>query len=157
MRDDLNPYAAPTSEDVPKPGGDLPTVELFTPKQVGIAAFLASAAAGTALIAVNEWRLGRRQRGVLALLAGAGFLALIVAITEVAPQVPGVPISAGGAVAAYFAAKSMFGKEVEDHVLRGIPRASGGAAVGWALMGLAGGLAVIFGVSFVFEVARLVL
>lgn len=152
MSDDLNPYAAPTAEDVPQATGDRPGVRLFTPKQVGFASFLASAAAGAALIAVNEWKLGRRPRAIWALIGGAGFFALVVASTFVAPDIPGFPIGGASAVAMYYAAKSMSGAEVAEQALQGTPAASNGVAVGWAVMGLLGGLAVILVTAFVLGV-----
>ncbi len=151
MSDDLNPYAAPTTEDVPQASGVGSGVTLFTPKQVGVTSFLASAAAGAALIAVNEWKLGRQSRAIWSLVGGAAFLALVVASTFVAPDIPGFPLGAASAVAMYYAAKSMSGAEVEEQALRGFPPASNGVAVGWAVMGLLGGLAVIVVTAFVFE------
>jgi len=150
MSDDLNPYAAPTTRDVPQPSGDPSSVELFTPKQVGFASFIGSAAAGAALAAVNEWKLGRQQRAIWTLLGGVVFLVLIVASTFVAPDIPGFPIGVASAVAMYYVAKALSGADVDDHLSRGIPSASNGVAIGWAVMGLLVALAIIFALSFVF-------
>ena len=153
MRDEVNPYAPPTAQAFPQASGDQSVAPLFTPKQVGIASFLASVMAGAALIAVNESRLGRGQRGVWVLLGAAGFLVLLIGTTFVAPDLPGFPLGAAGAVAAYYTAKSMFGEEVEEQARRGIAPAKGSAALGWGLLGLLGAVAVMVGAAIAFELA----
>lgn len=130
MEQELNPYAAPGSEA--QPGAGDGSVELFTPSQVAWASFLASVGAGVALIAVNERRLGRGLRGFWVALPAAVFLGLGVFVDSM----PALVTGGGGALVMYLAARSMFGEDVAEHLQQGGKRATGGAAVGWAILGM---------------------
>lgn len=75
-----NPYQAPAasggplSEDAPR---------LFTPKQIGVAAFLGSAAAGGALLGLNAWRLRKPMHAIGYGLVG---VALVTVLMFVVPD-----------------------------------------------------------------------
>lgn len=149
MEQELNPYAPPGSESEPTPGHGAPTVELFTPSQVAWASFLASVGAGVALITINERRLGRGNRGLWVLLPALGILCVAVFVESM----PSLVIGGGGALVMYLSARSMFGEDVDEHFRKGGPRATGGAAVGWALLGMLLALALIFALAFAAELA----
>lgn len=116
---------------------------MFTLSQVAWASFLASAGAGVALIAINERRLGRGNRGLWAVVPALAIVGLVFV-----DSLPSFLVGVVGTAAMYLTARAMFGADLDEHLRRGGRRCTGGSAVGWALLGVAGTLASIFILAF---------
>ena len=150
MPETPNPYSAPAHEADDEEVVASPGVALFTPKQVGVASFFGSAMAGGLMLAINDWRQGRSQRGLVIVAVAAVVLALTVVVANWIPSLPSAGFAAGLTGATYSAALSLRGKPEPAP-----PGASTGSAFGVGALGLVVGLSVVFGTLFALEGGRL--
>jgi hypothetical protein len=143
------PYAALPVPPVPTE--PKPPYALYTHKAVGLATFFGTPIAGTALMAMNYSRLGRKRLAWWAI--GLGLLGTIVtfAIAMVVPTSWPLPLQLVPALVGLFAvmaiAESLQGKDVKQHVRRGGDNASMWKATGIGLISLVVVLGVFVGLS----------
>jgi hypothetical protein len=120
-----------TSPEAPLPPG----YRLYSPAQVALASLFGAPLAGGILLYLNQRRLGRARPG-LALLAGLGLTAAMVAIAWPLPDVATRGIPLAGVLATWQTAKAWQGEAHAAHLAaRGVPGSSWRAAgVGLAAM-----------------------
>ena len=149
-------YETPASR--PGEAARLPGAEvaLFTSQQIALATFFGSALAGSALLGLNELRLGRPQAGALSLLFGVFGTAALVALALVAPE--GAPVSHIFGIATILLLRAIAEKRqgafVGAHLAAGGKKASSWAAFGVGVVGLVLIFVPVFVVAFALELVR---
>jgi hypothetical protein len=100
-----------------------PEYRLFDAGAVGLAAFIASPVAGTILMAVNYFRLGKTGRGVLAVTFGMIATALLILIrwnwNTLLGRLGALALLTLFIICTWQIAKNVQGKAVEEHTARG--------------------------------------
>lgn len=121
--------ATPPPSD-PPPTAAPEDLTLFSPGQIGIAAFLGSAMAGAILLASNFWKLQNDKAAWVSLILG--FLATAAVAVVVILTPPGVKLSLGLAMGAafYFGSNYLQGSAVAQHM-----RGGGRQGSMWAVWG----------------------
>ena len=150
-RNDLNPYAAPPtgvvaddlSVDTGRPSA--PGYKLFSVGAIVLATFLGSPVAGTVLMAINYWRLGRRSAAWISIAAGVLATALIIAVAAALPEeTPNSPFIIAQLLGMYFAARGLQESLISQH-----RHAFGRLASMWAAVGISLLVAVPLGLVLV--------
>src|SRR5262249_42679581 len=134
------PDAAPGMDWLPlmsETAAPRPNYRLFSPGKAALAGFLGGPFAGGIVAAISLWRLGQRQRGLLALILGTGLLALWVGAcvvwNEAADRVPNILVWGVGMAFSYLVAHVAYSKAYAAFIeQRGTP-SSGLAAAGLGL------------------------
>jgi len=149
---DQNPYQAPQAMALPvEAGPDAPRYELYSPQQVGLAAFLGAPIAACWFIAHNYRNLGNRQASSLWLLGGMIATVALLAICFYLPDgFPNQLIPITYVFALLYATRKLQGEAVARHLTAGGRLGSWWAVVGVGLMCLVSIIAVIFGIVFAF-------
>jgi hypothetical protein len=125
----------------------IPNYRLFDMTSIGIAAFLGSPIAATALMAINYRRLGRPRAAVIALASGiVGTAAAMLAATLFVSS-SAVSSAAAAALFAvtYQTIKGIQGPVIAQHLNQGGSRSSRWAAFGISVATCVALLAVVFG------------
>jgi hypothetical protein len=143
-----NPYAppkAPVSDVTTGDGRPVASeVPLYSPNQVGVAAFLASAFAGAWLMAANFRALGQPVKARNALWAGLGATILTIALGFILPdKFPNVVLPLGVTFAIRAMAERYFTAELKEHLDAGGEQRSWWRVVGISLLIVT----VLFGVA----------
>lgn len=136
----------------------IPNFRLFDMTSIGIATFVGSPIAGTALMAINYRRLGRPRAAVIALASGiVGTAAAMLAATFF---VSSSAVSSAGAAAlfavTYQTIKGIQGPAIERHLDQGGSRSSRWAAFGISVVICAALAATVFGGVFAYVVGSMV-
>ena len=136
----------------------IPSYRLFDMTSIGIASFIGSPIAGTALMAINYRRLGRPKAAVIALASGiVGTAAAMVAATFFASSAPVSSVGAATLFAAtYQTIKAIQGPAIERHLNAGGSRSSRWAAFGISIVVCAALVAAVFGGVFAYMVGSAV-
>ena len=129
------PTAAPTSP--------APTYKLYSPGQIGLAAFLGTPLAAAILVYRDLKRLGDPLRARNALLLGLGTTAMLMVLAFTLPDAIGRPLPGIFAVAYWQLAKGQVGPRFQAHLVARGAKESGWAAAGVALLVAVGVAAVI--------------
>jgi len=119
----------------------IPPYTLFDSTSVAIATLLGSPVAGTALMALNYQRLGKKNSAIAALAIGIAATGIAIAFGDRVPTYATTGVAVGLLVTTMNLAKSLQGPTVQQHVLRGGPLGSRWAAAGLGVILLL----VIFG------------
>jgi hypothetical protein len=124
-----NPFAPPASNiDVTAAGATAEGAfsgRLFSPRQMGVAAFLGSALAGVLLLQANYRVMGKRAQANKAIIVGLLAAGLQMGVAMALPDgVPATPFNIAAVFAFYKIAQSLQGKSFLAHVGAGGPRAS---------------------------------
>lgn len=137
-RGDLNPYAAPpagvAADDLSVDAGrpSAPGYKLFSVGAIVLATFLGSPVAGTVLMAVNYWRLGRKSAAGISIAAGFLATASIFAVAAALPEeTPNSPFIVAQLLGMYFVARAFQDGLVSQH-----RRTHGRLASMWAAAGI---------------------
>jgi len=145
---DRNPYAPPTAP-VSAHTGDgrpvAPVAPLYTPNQVAVATFLASAIAGGWLMAANFRAIGLREKARHSLLIGIGVTAATVALGLLLPErFPNFVLPIAVAFGIRALAERHFSALLAGHV-----EAGGEVRSGWRVAGISlAVLAILFAAAF---------
>jgi hypothetical protein len=147
----INPYAPPAS-DVGGAVGGAPVATflrpMFSPRQVGWAAFFGSLFAGILLMQANFRTMGRpaaaNKTVALGLLIGVALIALL----SVAPKGVSTPLNVATGWAVYKIALSLQGDAFFKHGIAGGARHSNWLVFGVIVATVVGLLAVFFGVGY---------
>jgi hypothetical protein len=129
-----------------------PGYKLFPPDTIGLVAFFAGPVGAFTLLALNYWRMGKRGAARITIAVGLVTMALVVAICFALPDsspsfLIGVPLFLG----LWLAARKLQGSAFDTHLRNGGERASGWAALGFALVGLMLFLGVFVGASMSYD------
>ena len=146
----INPYAPPAS-DVGGAVGGAPAATflrpMFSPRQIGWAAFFGSLFSGILLLQANFRTMGRpaaaNKTVALGLLASIGLIALL----SVAPRGVSTPLNVATGWAIYKIAVSLQGDAFFKHGIAGGARHSNWLVFGIIIATLAGLLVVFFSVA----------
>ncbi len=139
-----NPYSPPTAESDLASASAFTSPKLYSATHVGWATFLGSAMAGSILMALNYYRMGRAGKGHLSLVMGAVCTIALMAFSFSLPDdFPGLslPLSLTVTFLGYVTAKSLQKREVDDRIING----QGQYASGWAVVGIGLGSSVVTG------------
>ena len=140
--------APPPSSPSPEP---IPPYTLFDPTSVGIAAFLGTPIAGTALMALNYRRVGKPRQALWTFVIGVTVTLLVLAFGYLVPAAASTVIAVTLFVATYNAAKSMQATMINQHLEHGGQLASRWAAAGVGI----GAMVLVLGGVFVVVYAQL--
>jgi hypothetical protein len=137
-RNDFNPYAAPpagvAAGDVSVDAGipSAPGYKLFSVGAIVLATFLGSPVAGTVLMAMNYWRLGRKSAAWISVAVGILATAFIIAAALALPEeTPNSPFIVAQLLGMYFVARGLQGGLISQHC-----RTYGRLASMWAAAGI---------------------
>jgi hypothetical protein len=98
-----------------------PSYKLYAPWNAGFAVFLGNALAGSIVLAINYWRLGRRESAVQSIIIGLGISVLTLAIPLSLPKfrdIAPVLLFLQG-VASLFLAQELQGEAFANHLENG--------------------------------------
>jgi hypothetical protein len=155
----LNPYQSPPeAAPVTSAGGNAapaPTYELYSPQQIGVAAFLGAPIAACWFIARNFRNLGNHQAETLWLIGGLiGTVAVLVVSFFLPAGFPNQLIPLGYLFGLLYATKRVQGEAINRHIAAGGQLGSWWKVVGVGLLCLAVILGIIFAIVFAFMPAE---
>jgi hypothetical protein len=134
------------------PAGDRPPYKLYAPGYVALAAFLGGPIGAFLLLALNYKRLGRGTAAALTVLCGLLTVAALVALDLKLPESsPTLLLALPVFLILWLAAKLLQGRAFDRHVEQRGELASGWAAAGFGLLGLALFCGVSVGAFRVYE------
>jgi hypothetical protein len=146
----INPYAPPASDVDARPPAGTGAFErpLFSPKQIGWAAFFGSVFAGILLLQANFRTMKRPAAANKTVLLGLLATAAVFTVASLMPRGVSTPVNLGIAYGLYKLAASLQGDEFFAHMVAGGARRSN-----WLVFGI---VAATF-VGLMFVVAAVVL
>jgi len=147
----INPYAPPAS-DVDGAVGGAPVATflrpMFSPRQIGWAAFFGSLFSGILLLQANFRTMGRTAAANKTLALGLLTSVALIALLSVAPKGVSTPLNVATGWATYKIAVSLQGDAFFKHGSAGGARHSNWLVFGIIVATVVGLLAVFFGVGY---------
>jgi hypothetical protein len=129
-----------------------PAFKLYSPGHAGLAAFLGGPVGAFLIIAINYWRLGKRQAAwatiVFCVLTAAALIALVFVLPD---SKPATAISLPLFLIMWGLAKGLQGRDYDAHLKRNGESASGWAAAGLGVLGAMLFLGVLVVVVVVYD------
>jgi hypothetical protein len=125
----------PPPSDHPLPPGVVvvPTYKLYSPGQMGLAAFIGTPVAGTLLLGRNFSRLGNRRAAWISYVLGVLATAMVMVVAFAVPRFPSM-FGLGGIAIIWALGSTLQGPQFQRHLETGGRRASSWAAVGLSLL-----------------------
>jgi hypothetical protein len=137
----------PEEPDISRPG-----YKLFSPDTIGLVALFAGPVGAFTLLTLNYGRLGKRQAARMTIAFGLLTMAVVVGLCFALPDSsPSFLISVPLFLGLWLAARKLQGSAFDTHLRNGGERASGWAALGFALVGLMLFLGVYVGASMLYD------
>ena len=130
----------PETADRLSPESDIsrPAYKLFSPGSIGLVAFLAGPVGAFLLLAVNYWRMGKRGAAWTTVACCVlTMVALMMSVIALPESIPALLIGLPLFLVLWGAAKGLQGSAYDAHLRNGGEPASGWAATGFAVLGIA--------------------
>jgi len=147
----INPYAPPASDAEGAPGGAPVATFLrpmFSPRQIGWAAFFGTLFSGILLLQANFRTMGRPAAANRTVVLGLLATVALVALLYVAPKGVRTPVNVATGWALYKVAVSLQGDAFFKHGIAGGARHSNWRVFGIIVATVVALLAVFFGVGY---------